>query len=218
MSVDVTEQEEHISVWFEVPAGFRSARLDDVPGTLHRVRARLDASDSPIERAAAAAVIDALRDVFDQLIDGNTVYYGMGSHTVPGHAGPVTSMLVIAFRELAVHNGRKLVFADLIAGKAAAKERGKIGYVDLENGQALIFETSRPSTLSVAGRPEPVVVPAFHIEAYVASELGDKLVTIGLSTAAVEHGPLFRPMIEALAASVSFHPPLVDDPFAVLRG
>jgi hypothetical protein len=61
-------------------------------------------------------------------------------------------------------------------------------------------------------------VPVFQIDAVVPSELGDRIVTIGLSTGDLAAGPEFRPMVEALAASVSFQPPLVGDPFAVLRG
>jgi hypothetical protein len=143
-----------------------------------------------------------------------TLYCGIGRHTSPSDGTIVTSSLVVSFREFEGTRNPRLVLNDLVQAKADAGERGKADLVDVLERPVLFFEHTRhlPS-LRLYGQPEvaeDATSPVYQLEAMVPSADGGKLAVVELSTPFEVHGPEFRAMVVALAASVSFEPPALS--------
>jgi hypothetical protein len=204
--MSTTEASVNVSIAVDIPNGYIALPLDDIDDSIAQTESLFVRIGPGTASSAAPAVLQALRVMLTRLAQLNVVYCGLGKH-LSSDGGPISSTIIISLNEYGERRNPRLTLGEVLSGRRAAGETFKNAELVEISGRPLLL-LDRIRTLPA---PELLKQDSFdseqavyQLEAVAPSPDGSTIAVIEFSTASIEYGDEFLPMIAAMAASIEF--------------
>ncbi|MEU7765141.1 hypothetical protein AB0B25_08470 [Nocardia sp. NPDC049190] len=179
--------------------------LSDIDGIMTVSESAIRAVVADDLKECVPQLIGTLKYLLETLATKNAVYCGIGRHvSIDGQ--PATSWLTISSLNYGAAQNPRLVVRELAQSRLSEEIPWVVEPIDIAGRPALLSESIRtyPAPDIPAARAEGDNVSPFQIEVLLPSEDGTSIAAVELSTASVSHGPEYRSMVLAMAASLEF--------------
>jgi hypothetical protein len=204
--VQTTDTPMNISITVAIPPGFMSLPLDNIDDSIEQAKSLFAALGPGTVSSAAPAVLQALRALLTQLAELNTIYCGLGRHTL-ADGQEISSTVTITVAEYGERRNPRLTLGDVLTGRRDAGDRYlNAEFVEISGRTVLLLDRVRAApTPDLPGydtsEPEQSV---YQIEAVTSSPDGSAIAVIELSTPFVERGEEYLLTVAEMAASIEF--------------
>ncbi|WP_109529971.1 MULTISPECIES: hypothetical protein [Nocardia] len=193
------------AVAVEIPPGYHELPLTDIATAISAAEPLLSRRTAGELRASVPKTLGTLEFMLEALAKRNAVYCGIGTHrSADGH--PVVSWLTISCLDAGAPRNPRLTLADIAQRKTRDEISWRVEGVDVGERPLLFSEgIGHYPAPDLPALPKSDDAARTHqMEAVIASPDGTTVAVIEVTTAEVDRGPEFAPMLFGLAATLEF--------------